>query len=404
VASTLVAEFMELEFYSPGLLNDQYRTPDSTRIEVLFLVQDPQGKPKIFPSRGLRLGRHSGISVSLLDRRLFFSVLTAGYIGSANISRADHHVVSADPFEVEVDLISTSSRYTSLDDFYIRDHFRVPPRPAAHIEIAGAVERPVRVDNRALAALKRIELGAVLECAGDPVSTNALASNGLWGGWRLADVLALAQPSRTSTHVLLYGCDGYSRVVPMSRLAEDAMVVSDLNGLPLRRNHGAPWRVFFPGWYGMDSVKWLERIVVATEAPPEESYSYHQITRDVSGLHIKPLPRVQIKSVITSPRPGMSLHAGNIEVNGLAWSGKGRVEFIELSADSGTKWQTVPFDKRPRYEWAIWKTSVEVERGATELIVRAHDESGQSQPQNPDAGRIDRYANNWLHRVRIAVI
>jgi DMSO/TMAO reductase YedYZ molybdopterin-dependent catalytic subunit len=341
---------------------------------------------------------------SLLDRRRFFSFFTAGYFASATISRADHHVVSADPFELEVDLSSTSSRYTPLDDFYIRDHIRVPTTPASHIEIAGAVERQLALDNRALAALKRVELGAVLECAGDPVSTNALVSNGMWGGWRLAHVLALAQPARTSTHVLLYGRDGYSRVVPISRLAEDAVLVSDLNGLPLRQNHGGPWRAFFPGWYGMDSVKWLEKIVVSTEAPPDKSYSYHQITRDVSGLHMEPLPRLQIKSVITSPRLGTSLRAGSIRVTGLAWSGKGRVETIELSADRGAKWQSVSFEKRPRYEWVFWQTSVEVQRGVTELIVRARDESGQSQPQIPDPVRIDRYANNWLHRIRIAVI
>jgi sulfite oxidase len=342
--------------------------------------------------------------VSRVDRRRFFGLLTTSYFASAVISRADHHVVSADPFEVEVDLTSMSSRYTPLDDFYIRDHFRVPPASATRIEIGGAVERRVTLDNRALAALKRVEIGAVLECAGDPVSTNALVSNGVWGGWRLADVLTLAQPARTSTHVLLYGRDGYSRAVPMSRLAEDAMLVSDLNGLPLRRDHGGPWRVFLPGWYGMDSVKWLERIVVSTEAPPDNSFSYHQITRDMFGLHMKPLPRIQIKSVITSPRLGTSLHAGNIDVNGLAWSGNGRVEAIELSADSGAKWQTVSFEKRPQYEWVFWKTSVEVQRGVTELIVRALDESGQSQPQHPDPVRIDRYSNNWLHGVRIAVI
>jgi DMSO/TMAO reductase YedYZ molybdopterin-dependent catalytic subunit len=341
---------------------------------------------------------------SLLDRRRFFSLLTAGYFASASISRADHHVISADPFEVEVDLTSMSSRYTSLDDFYIRDHFRVPPAPVTQIEIAGAVERRLTLDNRALAALKRVELGAVLECAGDPVSTNALVSNGMWGGWRLADVLALAQPARTSTHLLLYGRDGYSRVVPISRLAEDAMLVSDLNGLPLRRDHGGPWRIFFPGRYGMDSVKWLERIVVLNEAPADDSYSYHQITRDISGVHMEPLPGVQVKSIITSPRPGTSVHAGNIDIKGLAWSGSGRVEGVELSANSGARWQSVSFEKRPRYEWTFWQASVAVERGVAELIVRARDESGQSQPQNPDPVRIDRYANNWLHRVRVAVI
>lgn len=329
----------------------------------------------------------------------------AAYVASAAKSYADHHVVSADPLEVEYDLGSANSTYTPVNDFYIRDHFPEPVSTARAIEITGAVERPFMLDDRHLAAMKLVELGAVLECAGNPVSIEALVSNGLWGGWHLGDVVALAHPQKGSTHILLYGRDGYRRAVPMSRLSEGAMLVSHLNGLPLRRNHGSPWRAFFPGWYGMDSVKWLEKIVVSTEPPADTSYSYHQLTRTASGVQREPLPRIKAKSIIISPRPRAYVHPGNVTINGLAWSGSGKIQRIELSPNGGREWQTVVFSNRPQYEWVMWSKTIELkERGARELVLRAVDESGQSQPERPDPARIDRYANNWLHRVLVTVI
>jgi DMSO/TMAO reductase YedYZ molybdopterin-dependent catalytic subunit len=348
---------------------------------------------------------HSNSGALGLGRRRFIGLVSSAYLASADALRADHHVISAEPFEVEFDLASATSRYTPVYDFYVRDHFPVPATAPSYIEISGSVEQPIRLGPSELGALKRVELGAVLECAGNPVSTNALVSNGLWGGWRLADVVARARPAAASTHILLYGRDRYSRVIPMSRLAEGAMLVCDLNGAPLQRSHGGPWRAFFPGWYGMDSVKWLERIVILTEAPADASYSYHQIRRDASGMRTQPLPRIQVKSIITAPRAGTSCSTGTIQVRGLAWSGSGQIEAVELSSNGGAHWQSVPFENRPPGEWVSWNASVEARsRGALELMVRARDSRGQTQPQSPDPVRIDRYANNWFHRVRVAVV
>jgi DMSO/TMAO reductase YedYZ molybdopterin-dependent catalytic subunit len=340
-----------------------------------------------------------------LGRRRFLGLLSAGYLASSDILRADHHVVSADPFEVEFDLTSANTRYTPVPDFYVRDHFAVPARAPSAMEISGAVERPTRVETPDLESLKQVELGAVLECAGNPVSTNALVSNGRWGGWRFTDVLALARPAAASTHIVLRGGDGYSRTIPITRLSEDALLVRDLNGAPLSRAHGGPWRALFPGWYGMDSVKWLEKIVLATEAPRDTSYSYHRVRRDVSGVRTEPLPGIQVKSIINSPRSGTSLPPGEIQISGLAWSGNGAIESVEVSANGGTEWQPASFEKRPPREWVSWSTQIDAKRrGALELIARARDAGGQTQPQSRDLTRIDHYANNWFHRVRIVIV
>ena len=41
----------------------------------------------------------------------------------------------------------------------------------------------------------------------------------------------------------------------------DAIVAYAMNGAPLPAEHGAPFRLIVPGWYGMASVKWLTEIV-----------------------------------------------------------------------------------------------------------------------------------------------
>ena len=40
------------------------------------------------------------------------------------------------------------------------------------------------------------------------------------------------------------------------------MIAFKLNDRFLPRQNGFPARALFPGWYAMDSVKWLQRIVV----------------------------------------------------------------------------------------------------------------------------------------------
>ena len=45
-------------------------------------------------------------------------------------------------------------------------------------------------------------------------------------------------------------------------LDSTSLVAFKLNGLFLPKRNGFPARALFPGWYAMDSVKWLRRIVV----------------------------------------------------------------------------------------------------------------------------------------------
>lgn len=343
-----------------------------------------------------------------MQRRQFI-ILSCGalWVRAQNLW-ADHHLISGDPLIVTFDLGSLKARYTETEDFYVRNHRSIPENaPSVSLRIEGEVEKPQQLTPEDLGHLSQRETGAVLECAGDPVTAVGLVSDGLWAGWRLADVLALARPKPAGVYVHLLGRDGFSRSVPLKRALDDGMLVTRLNGRPLPRNHGAPWRAMFPGWYGMDSVKWLERIVVAQTPLAPEGNTYLELRKDIAGAaEARSLPRIQVKSVITNLADRAVLHRGRVEVRGLAWSGSARVSSVQLSADGGASWKDATLENTgSSYDWTLWRASVELQQvGPVELACRAVDDRGNTQPVQRDPQRVDLYAYNVYHRVRCVVI
>jgi len=341
-----------------------------------------------------------------MDRRYFITLLGSGLLVPRTL-KTEHHLISVDPLEVEFDLRSLRGRYTSVEDFYIRNHFAAPAGlEAATLRIEGEVEKPLELASPDLALLPEQRFGAVLECAGNRVGATGLISNGVWSGWSLKDVLMMARTTGAAAHLHLLGRDGFKRSVPLERALADGILVTHLNSRPLTLQHGAPWRALLRGWYGMDSVKWLERIVVAAAPLAPEGGTYQQTRQTASGeLDRQLLPRVQVKSVIVDPQQGAVLPRGKAEIRGLAWSGAGKIDSVEVSADAGGTWRTATLDLGTDLEWVVWKASLELtHRGAVELVARAKDAQGQVQPTERDPGRLDGYANNWYHRVRCVAI
>ncbi len=342
-------------------------------------------------------------------RRREFVLLPALALGaSVRPLRADHHILSLDPLIVDFDLSTQQGRYTGIDDFYIRNHFEIPQTPELPVlSIEGEVTKPLHLGWEDLARLPKKQAGAVLECAGDPAKVTSLVSDGLWEGWRLGDVLALSEPKKEGTFVYLFGRDGYARSVPIERAMSDGMLITKLNGRPLVRNHGAPWRALFPGWYGADSVKWLERILLAPTPLPPDGDTYLEVWQGPAGsLQRKPLPRVLVNSVIISPAEGAVLRAGRILIRGLAWSGNGTIQDVQASADGGKTWRPAKIDiAQSPYDWVLWQTEMEIlQRGPVELVSRATDAAGNTQPPNRDSRRVDYYGNNTWSRVRCVVV
>src|SRR5260370_38329644 len=174
-----------------------------------------------------------------------------------------------------------------------------------------------------------------------------------------------------------------------------------MNGVALPAEHGGPLRAIVPGYYGMDSVKWLKEIFVSRE-PFRGFYQtrrYYE-TRSVNGrLHTGALHRMKIKSQIARAKRGDSLSAGPTALAGAAWSGESRIRSVKVSVDGGVTWQPARLgDEDEPSAWRLWSLDWSPSAGRYDLIARATDDRGDEQPLDRDPRILSTYANNWADR------
>jgi sulfane dehydrogenase subunit SoxC len=114
-----------------------------------------------------------------------------------------------------------------------------------------------------------------------------------------------------------------------------------------------------------------------------------------------------VKSIITRPSPGLMLKGpGFYEISGLAWSGKGRVRQVEVSADGGKSWASAALQE-PVLPKALtrFRAAWEWNGGPALLQSRATDDTGMVQPTRAqfvaDRGLRGQYHYNAIASWRI---
>jgi DMSO/TMAO reductase YedYZ molybdopterin-dependent catalytic subunit len=314
---------------------------------------------------------------------------------------------------------------------YLLVHFDVPEVPTGwRLRVDGRVERELSLsldDLRTRPLVRRI---VTMECAGNGrarlephiVSQPWLAEavgTGEWGGAELAPLLEEAGVTDGAVEVLFgaldRGIDGgieqiYERSLPLSEaLAGEALLAYELNGAPLPPQHGAPLRLVVPGWYGMTSVKWLERITVLDA--PFDGYQQAQAYRfrrseDDEG---EPVTRMRPRALMVPP--GMPdfltrrrfVLPGPCRLEGRAWSGQAPIAAVDVSADGGQTWAPAALEPAPdRWAWSHWTFDWDAEPGDHELACRARDAEGTEQPLEPE-WNVGGYCNNSVQRVAVTV-
>jgi DMSO/TMAO reductase YedYZ molybdopterin-dependent catalytic subunit len=182
-----------------------------------------------------------------------------------------------------------------------------------------------------------------------------------------------------------------------------------MNGAPLPPQHGFPLRLVVPGWYGMTNVKWLERIEFL-DTPfagyqNRQGYRLRQTEED-EGV---PLERMQPRSLMVPPgipefmTRDRTVEAGEVVLEGRAWSGLAPIASVEVSADGGATW--APAELGPedgRWAWRGWTYRWHAEPGDHVLCSRARDEAGNEQPLEMP-WNVGGYANNAVQTVRVTV-
>lgn len=214
--------------------------------------------------------------------------------------------------------------------------------------------------------------------------THGMISCSEWTGVRLSTLLDYVGVKPEGKWILAEGSDasGMSRSIPMEKALDDAMVCYAQNGEPLRPEQGYPVRLMVPGWEGNVSVKWLRRLKVGDQPwyHREETSKYTDLMPD--GRSRKFTFVQEANSVVTNPCPENPIRQkGFIEIEGLAWSGRGTIKAVDLSFDGGVTWKQAEI-KGVALPKALTRFSFKTEWNGEEWMLqsRAVDDTGYVQP------------------------
>ena len=292
-----------------------------------------------------------------------------------------------------------SGTITPSDLHFTRIHDGVPSiDPAKHtLLIHGLVDRPIEFSVSDLKRFPSVTRTYFIECAGNgrsayqapkpdmtPQQVDGMTSNSEWTGVPVVTLFREAGIKKQAKWFLAEGGDAalLTRSIPVIKGRDDALIVYGQNGEPLRPEQGFPIRLLVPGYEGNMNVKWLRRIKLGTDP---------FMTRWETSKYTDPLPggkermfsfEMDAKSIITSPAyPEHLSGPGWWPVTGLAWSGRGRIQRVDISTNGGKSWVeaellsplTPKAHVRFQYMWQ-WDGRESM------LMSRTVDETGYVQP------------------------
>jgi len=137
-------------------------------------------------------------------------------------------------------------------------------RESFRLAIDGAVESPLELRFHDLLELEQIEDVSDFHCV-----TTWSKLDMAWKGVRVSDLLALARPLDTARALMAHGSDRYTTNVALEEaLKPDVLLVYQVDGAPLPREHGGPVRMITPQLYAWKGAKWICRLEVLTENRP----------------------------------------------------------------------------------------------------------------------------------------
>jgi DMSO/TMAO reductase YedYZ molybdopterin-dependent catalytic subunit len=329
-----------------------------------------------------------------------------------------------EPPNLEMRFSALESFVTPNEQFYIRCHFPIPKinEREWRLKVEGKVARPFETTMDDLRQMPAHTITATLECAGNsrvflvPKVKGVqwelgAVGNAEWTGVRLRELLQRAEIANEAREIILEGADNgtiaepprpagkinFARSLPLEKAMDDVLLAFAMNGEPLSAAHGFPLRAVVPGWYGMASIKWLQRVIV-TDQPFNgyyQSIDYAYWQRGESGPALIPLTEMQVKAEIAHPENNELVRANeNYLVKGATWTAEAVVTKVEVSCDGGKSWgEAILTDDSIKNAWRLWE--FEWRRpmpGRYTLMARATDSRGRIQP-------MERHANGGTYMI-----
>lgn len=327
--------------------------------------------------------------------------------------------------------------------FFIRSHMGPPnaiDTKAFKLDVGGLVDKPLQLTMADLKKMEKVEVPAVLQCAGNGRWFYGVAyaqashpagaqwkfggvGNARWGGVRVRDVLAKAGVKSMAKFATNFGLDNpvlpttpkFIRGIELEKLMDpDTILAYEMNGETLPYYHGFPLRLIVPGWAADHSVKWVTSMTLTDTLTNKfwtaVGYRYPNHVGP-PGVGVKPtvehpVTTLNVKSIVTSPTTGRKVTAGTAtSVDGFAWSGDGAyVNRVEVSTDGGRSWRDAVLGPNVgKFAWRTFSYAWTPSASGTAIVLaRAHDNHGAVQPRispwNPGG-----YLWNAIPRVDVEV-
>lgn len=329
---------------------------------------------------------------------------------------------------------------TPNDAFFVRYHLADIPLEidpdTYRLRISGKVNRTLELSLSNLRTdFTAVETVAVNQCSGNGRGFfvprvpggqlgNGAMGNARWKGVRLSDLLQKAGVSAGARQVLFNGLDkpvneatpDYVKALELEHALDgEVLVAYEMNGEDLPMLNGYPIRLVVPGYYGTYWVKHLNEITVVDESHKGFWMGTAYRIPDTAGACIEPgttakatlpISRLNVRSFITNVPEGSAFRAGKQErLKGIAFDGGAGIREVLVSADGGQSWRAAVLGADlGRFSFREWHLPLTLTRtGQTELLVKATNRVGESQPVEPlwnPAG----YMRNVVERIRVEVV
>jgi len=330
------------------------------------------------------------------------------------------------PVQLETPRHYFRTAFTPNEAFYVRWHLDGIPNGVDlkdwKLRIEGNVNKPLAFTlPELMEKFKPVSLAAVNQCSGNSRSRllprvpggqwgHGAMGNAMWTGVRLRELLDMAGIKSGSLQVQFQGLETgqgpaglgsnlFLKSLDLKNPVLDECVVAYLmNGEPLPMLNGFPVRLVVPGYFATYWTKCLTWIRVL-DAPDENfwmktGYRVPDTPRgnttpeEVKAGKVKTIPieRFPVRSFLISPDGSSKIPAGmNVTLRGIAFSGFAGVNRVEVSDDGGKTWLAAKVgENHGAYSFRTWESSwIAKSPGRYSLAVRATDEKGNTQPDEP---------------------
>jgi len=275
----------------------------------------------------------------------------------------------------------TRPEFTPLERHYRIDINTIPPaveKEQWRLKITGLVEQPLSLTLEDLQRYEPMHRFITLSCISNPVGGDLIGTT-RWTGASLQRLLPDLHVRPSATHLKIRSADGFFEVVSLDAVKADERIMLTYlwDGVPLKREHGFPLRIYIPDIYGMKQPKWIESIEVTDHWEP--GYWVDRGWNTVAQMHAT--------SVIDTVAVDMNIIGADqrklVPIGGIAHAGARGISRVEVQVDNGPWEQAALRTPLSQLTWVIWRYDWPFRAGKHKFTVRCYEGNGSPQNSTP---------------------